>query len=70
MTDAAASFALQAEQPVHGDPIGSEDIRANCPELLGLHMAVDDIVRRIGDSKAPLEHQTAKKRGMARLILE
>ena len=48
----ATSFALQAEQPVRGNSIRSGDIRALCPELLGLYIAVDGVVEsRGGDSK-------------------
>ena len=63
MRDAATSFALQAEQPVQGDSVGSGDIRAFCPDLLGLYIAVDGVVGSRGDSEAPIEHQAVKNRG-------
>ena len=44
-------------------PIGPGDIRALCPELLGLYFAVDGVVVSRGDSEARLEHQTVKNRG-------
>lgn len=50
------SFALQAEQPVQGKSIGSGDIRALCPKLLGLYIAVDAAAGSRGDTESPVEH--------------
>ena len=63
MKDAATSFALQAEQPVQGGFVGSGDIRAFCPDLLGFYIAVDGAVGSRGDSEAPIELQTVKNHG-------
>lgn len=53
MSYKAISFALQAEQSVRREIIGLGDIRALCPEMLGLYIAVDG---SRGDSEAPIEY--------------
>ena len=52
MRDTAISFALHPEQSVQRVFIGSGDIRALCPELLGPHIAVDGVVGGRSDSEA------------------
>ena len=56
MKDATTSFALQAEQPVQGKSIELGDIRALCPELLGLYIVVGAAVGSRGDTESPIEH--------------
>ena len=48
--------------------IGSGDIKALCPEFLGLYIAVDGVVGSRGDSKVPIEPRPSKTVGTARLI--
>lgn len=62
---------LQAEQPVQWSSIGSGDIRV-LPEFVGLYIAVDGAVESRGDSEAPIEQLTVKKKnvGKARHISE
>ena len=50
--------------------IGSGDIKALCPEFLGLHIAVDGVVGSRGDSKVPIEPRPSKTVGTARLIFD
>ena len=57
------SFAHQAEQSVQRDSIGSGDIRALFPELLGLYNAVGGVMGGRSDSEAPIDHQTMKNCG-------
>ena len=67
MKNAATSFALQAEQLVQGGSVGSEDIRAFCPDLLEFYIAVEGVIGSRGDSETPIEHQTLET---VRLISE
>ena len=60
MRDAATSFALQTEQSVQRDSRGLGDIRALCPELLWLYIALNGVEGGRGDSEAPIENQTVK----------
>ena len=39
------------------------DIRALCPELLGLYIAVGGVTGGRSNNEAPLDHQTIKNRG-------
>ena len=63
MRDTATSFALQAEQSVQRDSIGSGDISALCPEFVGV---VYRSRRALYGGEAiarflSIEHQTIKK---------
>lgn len=69
MSETAASFALQAEQPVRGVSLGSGDIRALSPVLLGLCVTVDVVVSATPRAvrKVPLPRALIFLRRSARL---